>query len=1101
MNMWKCVCSFLLCVMLLVSTVPSSGIAQQTMDEDLAQGDHTSELDRAVTYGISLTSIVSDAPLTWQQFCGMLATALAKADNAASARFVQDAGTGMTRTDPMNRDAAMLACFYASTEVGMLSNYGEGFELYRTLGDAVYDEMAWDYGDTFPTWHEPAYANENPWDDHLTASYFYNLSYRSPLSEKRMFEYDEATNSLHLNQPITGEEGVCAIVRLMDGIVEMIPMTAAAPQVTSTQEAPKVDVSYVSLGAMTITKDGHHYQTTGYRGDATGDIYVPSSTMEVLFGEHTEKVIQQEQKPYENLTAMCAQKQVSSYTYDDVLNAVYIWSYLYDHSRALSEAKREDSRIASYGFGEPTDDGITYQDFFAIMDQAVDLVNADKLKDWQSSFVSLRSSQSVPNRFEAMVAILRLALALGDDYSEFNNVQYDIINAIGDDIWSQINQISNIQKIKGNPLFEANFPYDLGGFQNSPEVCEWDMTGVAYDYSLMRKSNASGNILFDYDEANNSLHLDAELTYRDALSAVVRLLDSTEETKFTGENYVSIDDERILTPNAAYLPNVLLEQATDIVNPLDGGKVKAFGAVLSEQNDISPDPIKLPYVEGNIRRYANWGFNMVRYMIPYFKLFSDDGSTASILMFEQLDQVVAYALQYKIHLNFTLTMLPGHWFREGEDYAYYGEFDLFLNKEQQKEAMNVWRTIAERYRDVPVNALSFNVMWETMNQNLSTGLPFKRYTIDDAKTVCADLAQTVASVTPNRLAVYELENSEYPDDGQLYQYVQSKCSNSVFSLNYSSMPFVYANMTAVEGEHIDNCNRSMFQSLYPVTYYEAQMDVSNEKPLIVKGDLSAGTEIQLYLARTYDKGKLTVYADDTVIYEEELPSQQEYVVTNKLSTYVSYAESDKSITVTLPSDTKEIRFENTSCFNWCGMAVTLPQTYAVKRWFMPSTYESFLENGEKNYDLFPYEKETSVILISPTIIDSTPITIHSDVSYSTDVIAAQSNVETVYAWFKQAAAKYPGVLVRCESADFSGEYYSQVRYYEDVLSAIHKYGLGFLSNDFSYNNYVFVDTEHALKLFMGSSQINVPYENGWLRMDMFKVYQKYFPITVLEDKR
>lgn len=160
------------------------------------------------------------------------------------------------------------------------------------------------------------------------------------------------------------------------------------------------------------------------------------------------------------------------------------------------------------------------------------------------------------------------------------------------------------------------------------------------------------------------------------------------------------------------------------------------------------------------------------------------------------------------------------------------------------------------------------------------------------------------------------------------------------------------------------------------------------------------------------------------------------------------------------------------------MPVTLPEQYAIKRWFAPSIYESFLEEGEKNYDLFPYEKENSTILICPTILDATEITIHSDISYSTERIAVQSNSEIVDAWFKEAAELYPGAVVRCESADFSGEYYSQVRYFDDVLASLQKYGLGFFSNDFSFNNLVFVDNEHSLKLFMASSQNNVPYENG-----------------------
>ena len=33
---------------------------------------------------------------------------------------------------------------------------------------------------------------------------------------------------------------------------------------------------------------------------------------------------------------------------------------------------------------------------------------------------------------------------------------------------------------------------------------------------------------------------------------------------------------------------------------------------------------------------------------------------------------------------------------------------------------------------------------------------------------------------------------------------------------------------------------------------------------------------------------------------------------------------------------------------------------------------------------------------------------------------------------------------------------------------------------------------------MASSQNNVPYESGWLRRDMFKVFEKYLSKTVIE---
>lgn len=875
--------------------------------------------------------------------------------------------------------------------------------------------------------------------------------------------------------------------------VMLLGLTGCAGQASAPEaQTPPATAQLSSMGSVCITKDGHRYETAAYRDDASGEIYVSSTAMQTLFGENAASTVTVEQKPYENLTAMCTEKQVSSYTYDEVLNAVYIWSELPDAPDTQGEAER----IAYYGLGTPSDDEITYQAFFAVMDKAVETVDANKLPAWQKLFTSLRNSQATLTRCEAMVAMLRLALALGGEYPEFNDVQYTVQDAIGEAIWPQIDGIANAQQEKGNPLFDANFPYDLGGFEKSPEVYEWGMTGVAYNYILMRKSNVSGNILLDYDKSGNSLHLDSALTVRDALSAVTRLLDSAEAVS-EAENFVSPDDSRITNCSAVFLPESLTEQSLDIVNPFDGGAVKPFGAVLTDYGDITKDPLDLSYAQENIRRDANFGFNTVRYMIPYYKLFSDDVSQASIELFEQLDQVIATALEYKIHLNLVLTQLPGHWYREGEDYSYYGEFDLFLNAQQQEKAKTVWRTIAERYKDVPTNALSFG-LWEIMNQNMSSGLPCEPYTVQDAAYVCADLIQTVGGVTPDRLVTYEVQTMELTDSVQAKEIIENRCDNGVFSLNYSDMPFVYANMTAVEGEHIDNCNKSMFQSQYPVTYYDAQWCVANDAPLILQGDLPKGTEVKLYLDRTYDGGKLTAYADDEIVYEEQLPKNAEYAVTNQLSVYVHYAESDKSITFSLPADAKEIRFTFPGYCVWAGMAVTLPEEYAVKRWFTPSLYESYLEGGEKDYNRFPYEKETSTILISPTVEDPTIITIHSDISYSTELIAEQSNAQTIDAWFKQASELYSGAVVRSECADFSGEFNSQVLYVDDVMASVQKYGLGFFSNDFDYNNNVFVDEADHLKLFMSASQNNVPYENGWLRMDMFNVYQKYLPKTVIE---
>lgn len=180
----------------------------------------------------------------------------------------------------MKRDAAMLTCYFAAMETGVISNYAEGFDLYQTLGDAAYDEMSWDYGDAFPSWHEPGIANENSWDDRLTAAYFFNLSYLSPLSHKRLIEYDEAANSLHLNQTITEEDGLRAIVRLMDGVAgSEMPLSSEARAEVAQSSALRREAILSSVSDYTATGRTYYVSESG---DDANDGLSPETAWKTL---------------------------------------------------------------------------------------------------------------------------------------------------------------------------------------------------------------------------------------------------------------------------------------------------------------------------------------------------------------------------------------------------------------------------------------------------------------------------------------------------------------------------------------------------------------------------------------------------------------------------------------------------------------------------------------------------------------------------------------------------------------------------------------------------------------------------------------------------
>ena len=54
------------------------------------------------------------------------------------------------------------------------------------------------------------------------------------------------------------------------------------------------------------------------------------------------------------------------------------------------------------------------------------------------------------------------------------------------------------------------------------------------------------------------------------------------------------------------------------------------------------------------------------------------------------------------------------------------------------------------------------------------------------------------------------------------------------TFNFCENPYVYAEMTATEGDHIDNQNHSMFKPAYPTTIYGVKSFLGNGE-MLVKG--------------------------------------------------------------------------------------------------------------------------------------------------------------------------------------------------------------------------------------------------------------------------
>lgn len=830
-----------------------------------------------------------------------------------------------------------------------------------------------------------------------------------------------------------------------------------------------------TLQKFRVAVDGKAYQASGTIGSQDGELYLPPSVIKQLLGALPTAAVKRNEAGYASLKGACDEIHASYYEYDSVLKAAYIW-------KDLGDKGMEEARIGYYGLGTPSNHAITYKQFFSILDHAVEIADDTKLAAWESKFALGRNSDKVMTRFEGMMAILNAATLLGPDFSEFNANWTGLNERIGEKVWDELNTIPNPYEFIPN-----HYPYALGGFQNTTYVYDWDDCGVAYRYAFGRVSLVSGKLLFDYDENRNSMRPADTMTFTEALNATARFLDSREQP----DQYISLSSNEALNYDQAYLTDNLLNKSMALPGISDENLPQWHGFVLPGGSYEETD-IDTVLWDRNLRKIADWGFNSVRYMLTYQTLFDAHATQVNLANLRKLDMVVASAIKYNLHLNIVTFSLPGRWTKTDFDtYTSTGSLDLFTNTEEQEEAKAVWALIAKRYRNIPSASLSFCPLWEATNTDLSSGLPVDPYTITDVSKVYCDLIGAIRENDPDRFIVYEPTcNNNCPqlinEAQEIRSDIEDQYNDVLMISNFCEQPFVYAEMTAVQGEHIDHNNHSMFKPAYPVTVYAAQQRIPNGSPLNLNGALVAGTVIDIYLSKAEGSGTFKMTADGAELYSETL-SDTTYHTDNPLSRFYPYAKSDKHIRVTLPSDTDHLQISYSGdAFSWSGLDVTLPQGYAVNRWWYMSFYDADMAGTEWAP---PALKPTSRIMISPfDRMNGRNITIHPDITYTTDEAYDRANKQTVENWGEAMADFSPNLLVRAERACFciGSEYESSIQYYDDFLTMCDEHGFSWFSND-----YIDIFSNSSQTMYAGAEKDR--YQDGYLLTDMLKVYQKHLP--------
>jgi endoglucanase len=113
-----------------------------------------------------------------------------------------------------------------------------------------------------------------------------------------------------------------------------------------------------------------------------------------------------------------------------------------------------------------------------------------------------------------------------------------------------------------------------------------------------------------------------------------------------------------------------------------------------------------PFQEHDFRWIGEWGFNCVRIPVAYQVItILGDPYAPDDWWLNELDQGLAWARRYGLHVQLNLNRLPGHPPWNEKD-------NLWKDKTPLDAVCHLWRSLAERYQDIPPDQLSFNLINE-----------------------------------------------------------------------------------------------------------------------------------------------------------------------------------------------------------------------------------------------------------------------------------------------------------------------------------------------------------------------------------------------------
>lgn len=519
---------------------------------------------------------------------------------------------------------------------------------------------------------------------------------------------------------------------------------------------------------------------------------------------------------------------------------------------------------------------------------------------------------------------------------------------------------------------------------------------------------------------------------------------SAQSTKLVSTTDPAPDYNRVVDVSGkeartAVLAEGTLEMAVQLPNAAWNSLPKWNGVTIPNMQgyDFIYDGQPQVFIREDMENISKLGFNFVRVPLDTRLFFDlDDPSKVHLEKLVNLDELVSWGAEFGTHICIDVHCSFG--FTTDED----GYNDtLWETPEEQELFLTFWDMLAERYKEVPSNLLSFNLMNEP-NQGLD-------------EEVYADLMrramERIRAYTPNRLIFVDMLNTARDP---VYSLAEDKVAQSFHFYE-------------------------PFDDAYP--YFTGKGFISKghgSGDFVIEGNFPAGTKIRFFVDEIHKGGTLCLTADGKKIFSKEYGFD---AVGKNGCTYIheegtegEYRGYNEIFTAELPENASVLRLYAEGDTYWFSLRKLLFST-GNKQYL----FEQSLASPPEGIDMNEIPNPHIIIEENGTIKDD------EDILFN---IVDASYIHNRLAQYK-AFSEETGVAVMLQEFGvfYTAPYGPTLEYLNDLLDAANANGLNWCGWDYfgPFSFYQVVED----RLREGATYEEFSY--GWIATEMLEIYQNH----------